>query len=308
MNTVRLNLSATIIGYLKDRPGEQCTARQMAEWVFANFPAQCQAKKQRSQFITSDAQLVEQLVSEIGAHHGGLQKKYPQLKTTEDRPRKYYWSEKSDAEEVTAAKNAAPAAVKIKLQESALYPLLSRYLWQEFGLYSRRIDEKRAANQRGAGANHWLYPDMVAMEDLSADWHREVRDCVHQSSDRRARLWSFEVKRTINRSNVRECFFQAVSNSSWANFPWLVAAEISGQDTLRELRMLFAAHGIGVIQLNQNRPSDSQVLIPARERDNIDWDMVNRLTVENRDFEDYVKRVRQFYQTGDARSIFGVSP
>jgi hypothetical protein len=35
-----------------------------------------------------------------------------------------------------------------------------------------------------------------------------------------------------NRSNVRECFFQAVSNSSWANFGYLVAAEIEGQDTL----------------------------------------------------------------------------
>jgi hypothetical protein len=30
----------------------------------------------------------------------------------------------------------------------------------------------------------------------------------------------------------------AVSNSSWANFGYLVAAEIEGQDTLKELRML----------------------------------------------------------------------
>jgi hypothetical protein len=29
-----------------------------------------------------------------------------------------------------------------------------------------------------------------------------------------------------------------------------VAAEIEGQDTLRELRMLFAAHGIGPIKLD----------------------------------------------------------
>ena len=45
----------------------------------------------------------------------------------------------------------------------------------------------------------------------------------------------------------------------------------------------------------------SQVLIPARERDEIDWDMANRLATENRDFLEYVKLVKQFYQTGEAR-------
>ena len=45
-----------------------------------------------------------------------------------------------------------------------------------------------------------------------------------------------------------------------------VTAEIEGQDTLKELRMLFAAHGIGLIKLDVDNPSESQVLIPARER------------------------------------------
>lgn len=48
--------------------------------------------------------------------------------------------------------------------------------------------------------------------------------------------------------------------------------------------MLFAAHGIGFIRLDVDNPADSQVLIPARERDAIDWDMANRLATENRDF------------------------
>ena len=36
--------------------------------------------------------------------------------------------------------------------------------------------------------------------------------------------------------------------------------------------------------------------------------MVNRLTVENRDFLDYVKLVKQFYQTSEARSVDWVIP
>jgi hypothetical protein len=172
---------------------------------------------------------------------------------------------------------------------------------EEFGVYSKRVDEKRSSNKRGPNGNRWLYPDVVGMEDLGAEWHQEVRDCVNQYSDKRTKLWSFEAKLLINRSNVRECFFQAVSNSSWANFGYLVAAEIEGQDTLKELRMLFAAHGIGLIKLDADNPAESQVLIPARERDEIDWDMANRLATENRDFLDYVKLVKQFYQTGEAR-------
>lgn len=300
-----LNLAKAVLGYLKERPDEKLTARQIAEWIFATFPDECQAKKQSSQYVSTDTELVQQLVAEISSQRPRLQKRHPELKTTEGRPRKYYYSEKSDVAEVAAAEGvvAAPMADSsdAKLGEHAMYPLLSLYLWEEFGVYSKRIDEKRSSNKRGPNGNRWLYPDVVGMEDLGAEWHQEVRDCVNQYSDKRTKLWSFEAKLLINRSNVRECYFQAVSNSSWANFGYLVAAEIEGQDTLKELRMLFAAHGIGLIKLDADNPADSQVLIPARERDEIDWDMANRLATENRDFLDYVKLVKQFYQTGEAR-------
>ena len=300
-----LNLAQTVLGYLKNRPDEKLTARQIAEWIFATFPDECQAKKLSSQYVSTDVQLVQQLVAEISSQRPRLQKRYPELKTTEGRPRKYYFSEKSDIAEVAAAESVVAASTNdcsdTKLGEHALYPLLSLYLWEEFGVYSKRVDEKRSSNKRGPNGNRWLYPDVIGMEDLGADWHQEVRDCVNQYSDKRTKLWSFEAKLLINRSNVRECFFQAVSNSSWANFGYLVAAEIEGQDTLKELRMLFAAHGIGLIKLDADNPAESQVLIPAREKDEIDWDMANRLATENRDFLEYLKLVKQFYQTGEAR-------
>lgn len=300
-----LNLVKAVIAFLKERPEEKFTARQIADWVFATYPDECQAKKNNSQALDTDADLVQQIVREISSQMPRLQKKQSELKTTEGRPRKYYYSDKSDSAEVFAVEGAsvtsAVDAGQAKIDEHALYPLLSQYLWEEFGVYTKRIDEKRSSNKRGPNGNRWLYPDVVGMEDLGADWHQEVRDCVNQYSDKRTKLWSFEAKLLINRSNVRECFFQAVSNSSWANFGYLVAAEIGGTDTLKELRMLFAAHGIGFIKLEVENPADSQVLIPARERDEIDWDMANRLATENRDFLEYVKLVKQFYQTGEAR-------
>ncbi|HRL22522.1 COG2958 family protein [Alcaligenes sp. SDU_A2] len=304
-----LNLGKTVVNYLASHPEQKFSARQIAEWIFETYPAECQEKRSNSRgdYLNTDADLIQQLVAEISSQRPRLQKRNPQLKTTEGRPRKYYYSEKSDMAEVAAAEGAAIIPMTenddARLGEHALYPLLSMYLWEEFGVYSKRIDEKRSSNKRGPNGNRWLYPDVVGMEDLGAEWHQEVRDCVHQYSDKRTKLWSFEVKLLINRSNVRECFFQAVSNSSWANFGYLVAAEIEGQDTLKELRMLFAAHGIGLIKLDADSPAESQVLIPAREKDAIDWDMANRLATENRHFLEYIKLVKQFYQTGEARRV-----
>ena len=144
-----------------------------------------------------------------------------------------------------------------------------------------------------------MYPDIVALEALTAGFNKEVIEAIRQSGDRRARLWSFEVKRFLNRSNVREAYFQAVSNSSWANFGYLVSAEIEGTQTLKEIQMLYAVHGIGLIQLDHQNPAESVVLIPARERGAIEWSMCSRLAEENSDFAKFMKRLRQFYQTGD---------
>ncbi|WP_260473233.1 COG2958 family protein, partial [Xylella fastidiosa] len=304
-----LNLGKAILDCVQTRPEEKFTARQIAEWIFSTYPAECQQKKSNSQSasINTDSDLIQQLVAEIGSRRPSLQKKHPELKVTEGRPRKYYYTTQTDIAAVAAAESTATKPTKqangnVTTGEHALYPLLSRYLLDECGVYAKRIDEKRSSNKRGPNGNRWLYPDVVGMQDLGVEWHQQVRDCVSHYSDKRTKLWSFEVKLLINMSNVRECFFQTVSNSSWANFAYLVAAEIEGPYTLKELRMLFAAHGIGLIKLDSDTPADSQILIPARERDDIDWDMANRLATENRDFLEYIKCVKQFYQTGEAKS------
>jgi hypothetical protein len=194
---MKLNLANAVISFLKDRPEEKYTARQIAEWVFATYPEECQAKKARSKSLQTDADLLQQLVAEIGAHHRDMVRKCPEIKTTEGRPRRYYYSQLSDSDEVAAAESEGAASIRgtssPKIDEHALYPLLSQYLWQEFGVFSKRIDEKRSSNKRGPNGNRWLYPDVVGMEDLGKEWHREVRDCVTQYSDKRTKLWSFLI-------------------------------------------------------------------------------------------------------------------
>lgn len=307
---MKLDLSKKIVEFLSQKPGQKYTAREIAEWVFKTYPDECEAKRERSKAtantLNDDQALVQQIVAEIGARRKRIQKRNAKLKTTEERPRKYYYTTQTDQAEIEEAESenpttSTPTRDAVRLSEHDLYPMLSSFLWAEYAIYSKRIDEKRSSNSRGANGNKWLYPDLVAMEDLTADWDQKVKDCVQQYSDKKTKLWSFEIKLLINRSNVRQTFFQAVSNSSWANYGYLVAAELEGSDTKRELQILSSLHGIGFILLDPKNPVESQVLIPARKRTEIDWDTANRLVEENRDFRDFIDEVTCFYQTGKTK-------
>jgi hypothetical protein len=55
-------------------------------------------------------------------------------------------------------------ASTLKIDEHALYPMLSQYLLEEFGVFSKRIEEKRLSNKLGPNGNRWLYPDLVGMD------------------------------------------------------------------------------------------------------------------------------------------------
>ncbi len=45
-------------------------------------------------------------------------------------------------------------------------------------------------------------------------------------------------------------------------------------------------------------PAISQILIPAKERPNVDWQSANRIAVENKDFHHYIDQVSIYNQTG----------
>ena len=303
---MKLNVPKIVIEFLKQLPEKKFTAREITEWIVETYPNECRQKQKEAKDnrLNSKTALITQIVAEISSYRSKIQKLQPEIKTTEGRPRKFYFSTSTDQAEIRQAENSKAIPSKEAssppiIKEHDLYPMVIEFLWTEQEIYSMRIDEKRARNARGAGGNKWLYPDIVGIEDLSSDWHRETKDCVQEYAANKSKLWSFEAKILINRSNVREAFFQAVSNSSWANFGYLVASEIEGTDTLKEMRMLSSLHGIGFIRLDTDNPSESEIIIPAKERNEIDWDTANRLVEENKDFLNYIKSIRQFYQTGE---------
>jgi hypothetical protein len=81
-----------------------------------------------------------------------------------------------------------------------------------------------------------------------------------------------------------------------------VAADIlSDEDFRAELRRLSNSFGMGVIQLILDDPASSEILFPARTRENLDWDAMNKLAEDNTDFKAFLKRVSTDISSGEIR-------
>jgi len=211
----------------------------------------------------------------------------------------YWWNEQEASDlkpsDIHLADSAAIAEGKVI--EKDLYPLLAQFLFSRpRKIYPKRIDEKTSSNSFGKNGNDWLHPDLVGLEDLASGWDYDIKDWTARAGARQAKLWSFEVKSEITRSSVRKDYFQAVSNSTWGNYGYLVAVKIN-PDVMTELHLLNELHGIGVILLDKDIPADSEIRIPARERHDVDWGTCNRIADENKDFRKFVSLIAQFYDT-----------
>jgi hypothetical protein len=301
-----------IVNFLQAHPLKHFGAREIAEAIVELYPEDYREKRENPRFSDHKA-FMAQIVAEIGAQKESLLKNGHIFWQDKPRPR-VYWYDPNATQGKTIIDNAhqeneivseeqdlvvevPTSSLSSTLNELQLYPLLVEYLKTEHRLFCQRIDEKRSKNQRGSGGNQWLHPDIVAMQPVDKDWNELVRACVQKGGGQRVRLWSFEVKKELNSSNVRMSFFQAVSNSSWANEGYLVATTIANNID-QELRMLSALHGIGVILLVPENPTESEILLPAMAKPEIDWQSVNRIVVENDDFKDFVELVSMYYQTG----------
>ena len=119
------------------------------------------------------------------------------------------------------------------------------------------------------------------------------------------KLFSFEMKKNIDYSNLRQYFFQAVSNSSWANEGYLVCLKIDEDPNFRnELQRLSNAFGIGIIKLNAESISESEIICNARYNENIDWDTLERLSEDNPDFNKFISDLTEDIALGKVKSTY----
>lgn len=212
---------------------------------------------------------------------------------TDSRPKKFYL--KSMAGKIDLEDTSIPEDIiqtkkkKFNYLEKDLYKYLSYFAFYHLKCYTKTI-KHNISNKKEFG--EWVHPDMVGCYFRMDDWKKEVYDFSSSIGIRGIVMYSFEVKRELSFSNLRESFFQCVSNSSWANESYLVAARISeNEDFFDELFRLSSSFGIGVIELNLEDPDSSEILIPAKHKKDLDFETINKLAM-NGDFKDFLETVK----------------
>lgn len=181
---------------------------------------------------------------------------------------------------------ATPVETKAETyKERSLHRLLSNYL-QSQNILSKTIFHE--TSNRADQAQKWVHPDMVGVE------FNEFQESATRSLLKAAEtkeyisLYSYELKRTIeNDHQLKEYFFQALSNSSWANYGYLVAFEIS-EDVMEEMERLNRSFGIGIIKLSPYK-DDTTILFPARKNE-LDYYTIDKLCRINTDFKNFITR------------------
>jgi len=209
------------------------------------------------------------------------------------RPKKFYLKSQKfsiDIDSLNPQEKEKETSQKASYTEKDLHPLMVYYGSNYLKAYLMTIHHNKSTKRE---FGEWVHPDIVGCYYPFTDWYGDVVDVSNLLSSSAIRLFSFELKKELNFSNLRESFFQAVSNSSWANEGYLVAAEIEeDKEFINELTRLSTAFGIGVIKLNTEDPDSCETLLPAQTRDRVDWDTVNKIAQMNSDFKDFLKRIK----------------
>ncbi|GAA8158066.1 COG2958 family protein [Helicobacter pylori] len=205
--------------------------------------------------------------------------------------------------ECSDAAEKQKTSLKEKEKERDLHPLLVKFLNEDpnFKLLCKTIYHEKCLKDK-KGKCEWNYPDIVGVYFPYNKYfpyngyEEETLKFLHHTGQKRHKLFSFELKVEINFSNLKESYFQAVSNSTWANEGYLVVFKIE-DEVLGELRRLNQSFGIGVIKL-ESEISNSKILLPAKERE-IDIPTLNMLVEQSpKDFKPFMEKINKQIKTG----------
>ncbi|MFP6213855.1 HrgA protein [Helicobacter pylori] len=199
-------------------------------------------------------------------------------------------------EPVLSTEKPSAPSVKIAhnkiMHERDLHPFLTYMAFYNENLkcYTKTIFHEESSKSI-KGMDRWLYPDMVGVRFLHAEWSNENLIAFSKKFDTLpVKLVSFELKKEISVHNCRECYFQAISNSS--NEGYLVGCHIDTHNPqlMDLLKRLHASFGIGVIDLRTDE-NKSAILLNAKYKEKIDYTVASELSTKNEKFSGFLKSV-----------------
>lgn len=181
-----------------------------------------------------------------------------------------------------------PQAKKEDIAERDLHQLLCNYLWAN-NEYPMTIYQERS--NRNDTAQKWVHPDMVSASFVSMKKPMAEELLKATNANEAMQLCSYELKIRIRTDyELKQAYFQALSNSNWANYGYLVAFEFAdNKDLFEEMQRLNQSFGIGIIQLGVT-PDKTKVIFPARKNE-LDYKTIDKLCDINKDFLKFVEQV-----------------
>jgi hypothetical protein len=173
-------------------------------------------------------------------------------------------------------------------EERDLHKLLSSFL-KTTDIYSKTIFHEQS--NRTDEHQKWIHPDLVGIKFLKLQTNASQTFLKAINRVDTFKISSYEIKKEINSDyELKKSFFQAVSNSSWANYGYLVAFEIS--DSLNEeMERLNQSFGIGIIVLKAN-PYESKILFQPKYKD-LDFKTIDKLCKINKEFEKFIEQTEK---------------
>jgi hypothetical protein len=211
----------------------------------------------------------------------------------------YYLTKYTDEVEIIDSKETKTTIKKQKYQERDLHKLLASYLLEVKNVDSKTIYHENSKKNKDR-SQKWVHPDMVGV-NFKLLKTLVAKDLISTINKNNFDLYSYELKREINNDyELKEAYFQALSNSSWANYGYLVAFDVSS-NLLAEIKRLNDAFGIGVINLKAN-PYESKVLHTAKYKE-LDITTIDKLANINDDYRDFIKLVQKVNNDNDTKKL-----
>ena len=72
---------------------------------------------------------------------------------------------------------------------------------------------------------------------------------------------------------------------------------LQDDDFLSELERLASSFGIGIVCLNPADLDSSSVLYPAKIKQTLDWETINKLCEQNPDFEKFLQNIKNAFNS-----------
>lgn len=213
--------------------------------------------------------------------------------------------------EALLSDNEAPAIKKedtktsckpLEYDERKLHKLFCSFL-KTRNIYAKTIFHEKSSIKVDS-SQKWVHPDIIGVEfeefndaTLSLLKATEPKESFH--------VFSYELKKKIESDyQLKQYYFQALSNSSWANYGYLVAFDIN-ENLMDEMERLNNAFGIGIIHM---QATDSKILFPAQKKQ-LDFVTIEKLNSINKDFNIFISKLSKVINaskeyTADAKSSF----